>query len=1201
MFPQPPPVPTADGHDTGKPRRRHIWLRKSIVLAFLSVFLACAAALVFLCLFAQQQGGLRLRWRRNHYLWTYGPTAILALVLSLWRRVDSVYRLNQPWWCLLAGRPVPSSESVLLDYTSPFFVTTFIRALRLRHYPVAASVFIFTLLKLIILASTAVFFVGPSSKPVTVPVAYTSRFSGSDLWTDPSYLKPSDQNRSELWDMFAPYQVQTGENEARFLGSDRASWAYLARLNDDMQDIGGQGAAHQGYDLSGAGVNLTSAAIPVDVFVPKITCEAATLTDDGQNSPWPNETHILYRIESATCASNSLVLNGDQVSEEHPFRTTTFKTQTQKFSPVNCTVGSTADTRYAIAMAQFTAHQVLLPKPEEAAMNRSFNTSYEPGRYAAAVCRIEYGIVSTVATHHASTGRLEFPSDWANTEAMVLPNLTNYDLGTILRSDVVRASSSLFVDTTTPESSWSEWSRYDGLNFNALFELMHAKAGFPDHSLATFSSPEFAEYAELVLEGLASEFARISLLVPQAGANVTANVTGLVIEDRLHLAPFALWTMVSAFVLGAIVCIAIILTVPESRWQLGNASSIAVHASILASSPTTKMALQEADQCRGRVLRMGLAGTRFWLDTSGLRPSLRLSEVPAGLPGALPLKMTTTRERGWIPQTARLSVVATTLAYPVLLITALEILLSFSNKREGLLDLDESGPMTSVYAIRIGSTLAVFLVATMFNNLEFTIGSLIPFIRLRQGSVPAQDSIAFSPLSKLPLTVFFQTLRPRHIGAAASYLAAMLGAFLTIAVSGLWVTTQPIAVEQPSGAFLQMWDPAGLNNTARYGVAMRELNSVRHGGTPGASLIVDNVVLPRIVLDPALSGIGGADDQNGSNYTYFGVPALRPVLDCTEVPQEDISVTFNEAGLYWSFILDTTRPSACSGGGGPEEDQIGYAVTFNSDYLASFTDLQSMTPGSRCLYSVAVVGHAPDLTALVCVQRVEELRADVTYEGDPRLDKLSKDQPPRLYPLEPEHRLRNGSFGTSALYFDIQYLTQHYWTDFPEPPTGDVDNFFYHIAAKPGSGTPYEDFTGPGPEKAYPPTRSAASRSTPPSKILLQALLGGMAVLGTIAYGSVRLRGVLPRAPYTIASVMGFLAGSQLCDPDVVTLPADLGRMTDGEARAAFEGWVFSLGWWAAAGKSGDATPNTMVDDRSAEMGQAQGSESLTRRTVGDS
>ncbi|KAK8078316.1 hypothetical protein PG996_004486 [Apiospora saccharicola] len=83
-----------------------------------------------------------------------------------------------------------------------------------------------------------------------------------------------------------------------------------------------------------------------------------------------------------------------------------------------------------------------------------------------------------------------------------------------------------------------------------------------------------------------------------------------------------------------------------------------------------------------------------------------------------------------------------------------------------------------------------------------------------------------------------------------------------------------------------------------------------------------------------------------------------------------------------------------------------------------------------------------------------------------------------------------------------------------------------------------------------------------------------MTRLGLVAYGSVRLRGVLPRAPYTIASVMGFLAGSPLCDPDIVTLPENLGLMSDRDLRAAFDGWLFSLDWWARADGGGKPGPD---------------------------
>lgn len=1276
MFPHTPIAHTAIGTDTGdaKEERRPIWLRKSVVLAFLLVFVACIAALVFLYCFALQQDGLQLRWHDNHYLWTYGPTAILAVILSLWRRVDSLYRLNQPWWCLLAG-PAPSSESVLLDYTSPFIGVTLFRALRLRHYPVAASVSVFVLLKLIILASTALFYVGPSSKSVTVPVEYTSRFSGSRLWTEPAYSTFGLGTEYD-WE----YQMQAGELNARFLGSDKSSWSYLAGLDKVTISTGDTESArkfdpvYQGYKLPSAGLNLTGASIPVDLFLPNVTCEPATLVDDTQNSKWQKEKHLLYRIGSDSCASNSLVLLGNQIAQDRPDGLATFKTQTEVFSPLNCTKGSTDDTRYAIAIAQFTAHQI--PIPDEEITNRPYNTTYKLGAWAAAICRIEYGIFSTTAHQQANRDKPKFGNTLASTEARLLPNLTNYDLGTIVRSDIANASSTLFADTTTPESSWDKLDT----TFNALFELMHATAGYPNHSLATSPSAEFAGYSKSVLTGLANEIARRSLLVPQT--NATSEGIGLVSEDRLHLAPFALWIMVSAFVVSVIVCIAIILTLPKARWQLGNASSIAVHASILSGSLSTKMALQDADRCRGRVLRMGLAGTRFWLDTSGPRPSLQLSEDPGVTMGTLPPKMTATRQRGWVPLTARLPMIVTTLTYPILLIAALEVLLRLSMERNGLLDLDVSGSMTSSYAIRIGCTLAVFLVATMFNNLEFTIGSLIPFTRLSQGSASAQDTIAFSPLSLFPWTVFYRSLRPRHVGVAASYLAAMLGAFLTIAVSGLWVPTQPIRVERPSSALAQTWDVAGLNRSKDYSGAMRELNNIRHGGAPAANLIVDNVVLPRVTLEPSYLS---DEDLLDRNYTYYGIPALRPVLDCVKVPPKDVLITPIDVGFSWNFSINTTHSSTCHGE--TERDAINLSGAIYGRWLSNYREVLSSTTGrddNQCPYSVVVVAHAergntrpaqdspnrPDLTALVCVQGIEEVHAEVTYDGDPRLGRISRDSARRFSPMESEQRLRNGtSPGTAPLHFNISALTEGYWTEFPHRPKvfGSTDDFFYQLTERPG-GTRLEDLAGPGNvpnlvgavageyqeivahiidkslrrKAASPRARAPAPRSDSdgggggggggqqprrgqrggpgatgpvegfaryrvrrlavhaPSKVWLQALLGAMALLGLAAYGSVRLRGVLPRAPHTVASVLGLLAGSRLCDPDAVALPDGLGRMTDRARRAALDGWLFGLGWWArdggakpgpdgAGGDGGDAGSKSAAASSTASLGNQQG------------
>lgn len=71
------------------------------------------------------------------------------------------------------------------------------------------------------------------------------------------------------------------------------------------------------------------------------------------------------------------------------------------------------------------------------------------------------------------------------------------------------------------------------------------------------------------------------------------------------------------------------------------------------------------------------------------------------------------------------------------------------------------------------------------------------------------------------------------------------------------------------------------------------------------------------------------------------------------------------------------------------------------------------------------------------------------------------------------------------------------------------------------------------------------------SKIALQAMLGAMILLGTLALTVTDLRGTLPRKPSSIASRMALLAGSDICREHAAYQPPD----------STAEGWLFSLGW----------------------------------------
>jgi hypothetical protein len=103
------------------------WLRKTTLLTLVALFLGLMISLVAVWFTNKSQNGYRPVVSNNHYGWTYGPTAVLVVVLSFWRQVDYCCKISQPWQALRSG-PVNADQSMLLGYLSPLQVTSFIQA-----------------------------------------------------------------------------------------------------------------------------------------------------------------------------------------------------------------------------------------------------------------------------------------------------------------------------------------------------------------------------------------------------------------------------------------------------------------------------------------------------------------------------------------------------------------------------------------------------------------------------------------------------------------------------------------------------------------------------------------------------------------------------------------------------------------------------------------------------------------------------------------------------------------------------------------------------------------------------------------------------------------------------------------------------------------------------------------------------------------
>ncbi|KAH6972861.1 hypothetical protein BKA56DRAFT_555774 [Ilyonectria sp. MPI-CAGE-AT-0026] len=527
--------------------RRPFWLSNAALVLFCLLFLTCAASLITLDRLIASRDGLALTISSSSYSWTYGPTAILVVILSFWRRVDYYYKSLQPWRELWAG-PVPADKSLLLDYITPFQGTSMIRAIKNGHYAVAATIFSFFLLKLIILVSTALFVVAPSLHAETFAIQYENKFDAADAWASLDYSARGNNKRccyDSSWRYKRGYGAFSG-------GSDASVWAYLEKLNEGTTNNTHwnpqNGLVTQSFRLQAVEANASSLEAPVDMFIPRISCEDAILSISD-----PASGSSKFDFESATCSADGGVVepcfekgNDPDASRvgcpEVPRTYTLFR--------LNCSSGHDKsdkdinwdhrrffpedyepyDIRYAITA---TKHEM---QTLNSTIGGVSEIPTDPVKYSSIICKIGYGILSDNATLDPFTGKVGFPDDAFDGETKRLHNLSSIALTEMLLTNL-GASTSLVVDTKLLTESATQ-SRTPPSS--PLFQLMFAKLGYPD-DLDIFHQPSVLKDTFVsVLGGISTEFARQSLLVGNGSEGLAK---GLVSEDRLYARPFALWAM----------------------------------------------------------------------------------------------------------------------------------------------------------------------------------------------------------------------------------------------------------------------------------------------------------------------------------------------------------------------------------------------------------------------------------------------------------------------------------------------------------------------------------------------------------------------------------------------------------------------------------------------------------------------------------
>jgi Protein of unknown function (DUF3433) len=1143
-----------------------IWLRRSTLLAFMALFAAFDASLIALWRFNKAQNGFRPTLSSNHYAWTYGPTAVLVVVLGLWRQVDYHCKIIQPWQQMRKGA-TNAAQSVLLDYISPLNITSFIRAVRYRHIPVAASIAGFATLKLIILFSTGLLVMTPTSVSDTFLATITTKFDGSSFWDG---ISSGRSAALRIW-KHVPYDNV----------SPSPVYTYLGLLKGEISDPIGtvDGKAFQSFKVAPY-PTLSRISLHVKAFVPNITCEVA------QTTPWYTfEERLAVKFDSATCSAgheypeftvhDSLIL---EVGWENLSFLISYNMWT-----VNCS--ETDDLRYALTVTNVSHSE-------------NITSQYGTPTYLTAhglstvICKFDYSVKEAVVTH-------DFDKDSYRVDNLTtgshLNNLTGLMLGEIIYSSFAAAQRLQVLNLGASFSSPAE----------SLFYVLLRTLN-DEQALDRFLSTEtLRQSATQVFEGTATQFMQQFYLMAN-DADTTGN--GIGIEERLHIGLVSLWAMVAGFALLVFFSLIVVFTT-----QTGAVSQdpgpIATSATILVASSGLQRLLHGTGSHRTSRLVERL---RSWTFQTNAGENFDVKVARAGaLTG--PMSEAKVKHGFWIPFAAQYWILALTFGSPLAAIATLEVLHRVSNANMGLVDVSDS-ENAALYLSRYLSAAVMLLITTSFNTLDFAIASFAPFSLLRSGANSAGRSLYFHLLGEMPPVALLQSLRTLHPGSAFSNTAGIIGSVLTVVASGLWTIDHAVVSHALiTASVASSWDVAWPYNALNDSGAAAAFDHIQHGRASLPLSIWNDLVFTDIADVRMFNGRSSIIDSVSQNYT-FDVSAARPVLTCDVVQDDYIhiqwtggeqSMLYIDANPPFPLGCHKRRPNGT-------DDLTGLNIRddlFLHSWIGSFDNIDldprmdqpnnhAGCPSIGIIFGQTkgnVTSH-DDVTVLLCSQKLQQISVEVTYNGnDTHHPRMAHGIPPA--PDESSVRyLVNGTNDVDNFAYRIPAQLENLTAFTPEGEELGGHPFIHHLVYGPG-GTPLKALTGranrdrllKAVQKLYakymvlaldmhlrqPIAAGERERLTGTmhrmtarlqinyaSKLTLQIMLGTMTLLGMGAFWLTDLRGTLPRNPCSIASTMGFLAGSDLCDPEKPILPKGAEWLGRKEMERVLGGWFFSLGWW---------------------------------------
>ena len=418
---------------------------------------------------------------------------------------------------------------------------------------------------------------------------------------------------------------------------------------------------------------------------------------------------------------------------------------------------------------------------------------------------------------------------------------------------------------------------------------------------------------------ITAQLAKQSLMVP---TEETLTGTQTFTTQRIVVRELSLRIMEAALAVLIIMAIVVLLFRP-SRSSPEDMSTIGRLALVMAQSPSFVEVMRGLGSMNMRRIDTFLSERSFRtvITKGNLAPSKFSIEPVAN--GILSVELTTEKPKEmidwWRPLPIRLVSRCGILLLTAFIVIALEVLLNFSQKNNGLVAVNTSDYEHYGWTYIPGAVMVSLQL--LYGVVDFSTRVVQPYIQLKRTPSSAERSILINYLSHLTIVTAWKSAFNRHFMVLCTATTMLLAPFLTIVASGLF-TAVAVPYNQPAAILTR----SVINSTGQR--SYLDTSATLKGNiTITTSLILgsnmsypmwthENLVFPSLSAYISETNAVSSDDTANATTLTTRVPALYTSLNCTRANADQVrlfveSITVPEGEPEAYRIIALPVPSSC--------------------------------------------------------------------------------------------------------------------------------------------------------------------------------------------------------------------------------------------------------------------------------------------------